>query len=353
MNKRSRIARLPLVTRPPAALPVAVPSPARPSPTARSLAALSLAALSLLFAGASIAASAAEANAARPNGFDLGAASVPVDEIRHGGPPRDGIPAIDRPKFVPAREARLAPDDRVLGIRRGALARAYPVRLLNWHEIVNDRFGDEPVVVTYCPLCGSGMAFSARAAGRTLDFGVSGLLYNSDMLMYDRATDSLWSQLMAQAVSGPLRGTRLAPLPIEHTTWRDWLARNPGTQVLSFDTGFTRDYARDPYANYEKVWELMFPVARQDMRYDTKEWVLGLRVGGEAKAYPFSELARTAGTLQDTVGGTRLTVRFDAANRSARALDARGQEIAGVTAFWFAWYAFNPDTQVFKAQGAR
>jgi len=319
----------------------------------QSLATLSLAALSLLLAGTPIAAVAADANAARPNGFDLGAASIPIDEIRHGGPPRDGIPAIDRPKFVSAREARLAPDDRVLGVRRGALARAYPVRLLNWHEIVNDRIGDEPVVVTYCPLCGSGMAFLARAAGQPLEFGVSGLLYNSDVLMYDRRTESLWSQLMAQAVSGPLRGTRLEALPIEHTTWRDWLARNPRTQVLSFDTGFARDYARDPYANYEKVWELMFPVAHQDVRYDTKEWVLGLRVGGEAKAYPFSELARTSGTLNDTVGGAKLTVRFDAANRSARAFDAQQRELAGVTAFWFAWYAFNPDTKVFKAQAGR
>lgn len=148
------------------------------------------------------------------NGFELRRPLLPADEIVQGGPPRDGIPALDEPEFVDAGDARfLEPDDRILGISLGGSARAYPVRILNYHEIVNDRIGTEPVVITYCPLCGSGMAFASEVDGRLLTFGVSGLLYNSDVLLFDRQTESLWSQLRKQAVTGPLKGLNLEMLP--------------------------------------------------------------------------------------------------------------------------------------------
>ena len=151
------------------------------------------------------------ASALQMNGFDLTGASVPIDEIHHGGPPRDGIPSIDQPRFVSAVEADfLKPDDRVLGFHRPGIARAYPISILNWHEVVNDRVGGEPIAVTFCPLCGTGMVFSTRVDGRDLTLGVSGLLYNSDVLLYDRQTESLWSQIMSEAVSGPMKGSRLA-----------------------------------------------------------------------------------------------------------------------------------------------
>jgi len=141
------------------------------------------------------------------NGFDLSGALIPVRDIESGGPPRDGIPSIDDPRFVGASKASfLAPEDRVLGVAIEGEAKAYPVAILNWHEIVNDRSLDQNFVVTYCPLCGSGMVFVADVGERALSFGVSGLLYNSDMLLYDRNTESLWSQLLAKAVSGPLKG---------------------------------------------------------------------------------------------------------------------------------------------------
>jgi len=166
------------------------------------------------------------------NGFDLSGALVPPRAIERGGPPRDGIPSIDQPRFVAAGQSGLRDSDRVLGVARNGIVRAYPVRILNWHEIVNDRLAGEPVAITYCPLCGTGMAFSARAADRELSFGVSGLLYNSDVLLYDRATGSLWSQIMSRAVTGPLRGTSLTAVPLTHTTWADWRARHPRTEVL-------------------------------------------------------------------------------------------------------------------------
>ncbi len=290
---------------------------------------------------------------ARPNGFDLAGALVPADEILRGGPPRDGIPALNDPRFVRPRDARLAAGDRVLGLRHRGVTRAYPIRILNWHEIVNDRLGGDPVAVTYCPLCGTGIAFAAMLRGNPVRFGVSGLLYRSDMLMYDTGSESLWSQIQGRAVTGPRRGETLQPLVLEHTTWRDWRSRYPHTEVLSFDTGFARDYDRDPYAGYERTWELLFPAGPQDFRLDAKAWVLGVRVATGAKAYPFDVLRREPATFVDSIGGQRVTIRHEPAHRQARVFDAQGREIPSVSAFWFAWYAFHPNTELHRRPGVR
>ncbi len=284
------------------------------------------------------------------NGFDLSDAIVPVEEIHHGGPPRDGIPAIDRPRFIDAAQTDfLAPEDRVLGIERNGVAKAYPIRILDYHEIVNDRLGDEPITVTYCPLCGTGMAFLAERDGRPVSFGVSGLLYNSDMLLYDRETESLWSQILGKAVSGPLRGTRLTPVAISHTSWDDWRARHPGTRVLSTDTGHRRDYSRSPYPGYEASERVYFPVSHVSRRYHPKERVIGLELDGHHKAYPFSELSKSNPPLSDQLGGQRIRIEYDAEHRTGRVLAADGTEIPTVIGFWFAWIAFHPDSAVYTA----
>ncbi len=290
------------------------------------------------------------AQAQTKNGFDLGNSAIPVEQIRHGGPPRDGIPSIDDPIFGTADQARfLRHDDRILGIARNGIAKAYPIRILNWHEVVNDRFGAEAIAVTYCPLCGTGMSFKAEVAGQERDFGVSGLLYNSDVLLYDRASESLWSQIASRAVSGPLVGTRLEMIATSHTSWADWRSRHPDTLVLSTDTGYRRDYGRDPYADYETDVRVMFPVGHTDPRYHPKEWVIGLNLDGATKAYPFTELSQAATPLTDRVGGQQITVEFDAEHRTGRVRVADGGELPTVMAFWFAWAAFNPDTEVFVA----
>ena len=173
-----------------------------------------------------------------PPRFDLTKHSVPLDQIADGGPGKDGIPAILAPRFVSAGEATFLQDtDRVLGLTQGADAKAYPIKILNWHEIVNDVVGGKPVVVTYCPLCGTGIAFDAAILGQRRSFGVSGLLYQSDLLMYDHQTESLWSQIGMHAVAGPLTGEKLTPVFLEHTTWGEWRAAHPATLVLSTKTG--------------------------------------------------------------------------------------------------------------------
>jgi hypothetical protein len=284
------------------------------------------------------------------NGFDLRDALVDPAEILSGGPPKDGIPAIDRPQFVKAGEAKMSPGDRILGVERNGEAKAYPVRILNWHEVVNDAIGGTPVAVTYCPLCGSGVTFDRTVQDQVRSFGVSGLLYNSDVLLYDRETNSLWSQLLGKAVTGPAKGARLALVPTAHTSWADWVARHPDTLVLSQDTGFTRDYARDPYAGYDVNPVILFPVANSSSRFDNKEVVLGLDLEGSRKAYPFGELAKTEGVIADKLAGRDIRVSYDAQHRTARVLDGNGKELPSVMTYWFAWYAFYPESAVFYAK---
>lgn len=285
------------------------------------------------------------ASSSQYNGFDITSPLIPVSEIRHGGPPRDGIPSINKPEFISARQATYLKDnDRILGIHHGKHVKAYPVRILNWHEIVND--GD--TVISYCPLCGTGMAFESDNAS----FGVSGLLYNSDMLLYDRETNSLWSQIIARAISGERKGQYLNMLPLEHTSWADWRDRHPDTQVLSDKTGYSRNYSRSPYGNYATSETLYFPVIKQNHRYHPKEQVIGLKLGEKYKAYPFTELAKSdKPTIQDTVNGVKVKIQFSAQHRSGNVFYNSGEEIPTVTSYWFAWYAFHPGTEVYQYSG--
>ena len=284
------------------------------------------------------------------NGFDLRGALIDPTEIQRGGPPKDGIPAIDRPKFVAPGEARMKWGERILGVALNGEAKAYPVRILNWHEVVNDSVGGMPVAVTYCPLCGSGVTFSRVVDDKQRSFGVSGLLYNNDVLLYDRESNSLWSQILGKAVTGPSKGVKLEVVPTTHTSWEDWIARHPDTLVLSEDTGHARDYSRDPYAGYDANPVIPFPVANSSSRFDNKDVVLGLEVDGKYKAYPFTELAKTEGLIVDTVGDREIRVAYDAKHRTARVLDAAGKELPSLITYWFAWYAFYPQGEVFYAK---
>ena len=281
--------------------------------------------------------------------LDFSNATIPLQEIFSGGPPKDGIPSLTDPEFIPAQKATtLEAEDRVLGFVHEGVAKAYPIRILNWHEVVNDRIGERDFVVTYCPLCGSGIAFDAKVKGERLLFGVSGRLYNSDVLLYDRKTGSLWSQLKMEAVTGKFSGRRLRWLPLSHTTWRDWKEQHPDTLVLSQKTGYFRNYAKDPYQGYADKEQLLFPVSNQDKRLSTKAWVLGVFIQGAAKAYPFSALSHVEVPLKDELGGKAITIHYNKVDRSAWVTDEDGGTIPSVQAYWFAWFSFYPETALWS-----
>jgi hypothetical protein len=280
------------------------------------------------------------------SGFDLSRHSVPIDEILGGGPPKDGIPAIVTPGFVSAREASfLAVDDRVIGVVRNGQAKAYPLRILNWHEIVNDRVAGDPLAITYCPLTASAIVYDRRLDGHEITFGVSGLLYQSNLLMYDKTSDSLWSQLGDRAVAGPMTGRKLGIVGSEVTSWGSWRTEHPDTLVLSRDTGFGRDYERDPYDDYAQSESLRFPVSTRDRRLPLKEPVLGIAVGKDSIAVVVSGLGAAGKPITVAVGGKEVTVRYDVGGDSIKVV-ADGRPIIAVRTYWFAWTAFHPDTRV-------
>lgn len=294
------------------------------------------------------------ASAQTLNGFDLSERSIALDAIQRGGPPRDGIPALTDPKFVAPNEVPwLEPDERVLGVAYKGIARAYPLGIMNYHEIVNDRFGDGFLAVTYCPLCFTGAAFRADDGdgGRRL-FGVSGLLFDSDVLLYDRETESLWSQIAGRAVAGPRLGESLDSVPVTNTTWENWRQEHPDTRVLSRDTAYSRDYDRDPYAAYAEDEALMFPVRFRSQGLHPKTRVFGLVLGGESRAYPFAAFPESGRyRLEDHLGGAEVKLVVDADAESARAYRG-GEEIAGLTSYWFAWFTFHPETALYDGEPA-
>lgn len=290
------------------------------------------------------------ANSKEINGFELDDALIPANQIFSGGPEKDGIPAIDNPKFVKIRAAGFMKDgDRVLGITINGESKAYPIKILNWHEIVNDSIADVSFAITYCPLCGTGIAFDSNISGQILNFGVSGLLYNSDVLLYDRETDSLWSQLLSKAVTGKHKGIALKPLPTIHTTWANWKQLHPSSSVLSIDTGYKRSYSKDPYGGYEQSRLLYFPVTNKaPARYHPKEKVLGLTLGKTYKAYPFIELNKNnKSTFTDVVNENSLTIHWNKSEKTGYVTNVQGIILPTVQSYWFAWYAFHPDTEVF------
>ena len=285
-------------------------------------------------------------------GFDIDQPLVPANEIVQGGPDKDGIPSIDQPIFKPVADYTFFDEDtRVIGVVHAEVAKAYPIPILNWHEVVNDYVGEQPVVITYCPLCGSGMAFTAKINGQRTEFGVSGLLYNSDVLLYDRRTESLWSQIRMQAIAGPRKGEKLTMVATQHTTLGSWKKAYPESLILTTRTGHIRNYQQTPYGEYENNRNLYFTPRHTSDAYHPKEWVLGIEVDGHYKAYPFSELAAHPELqLQDTFRGQTLHLHYEVLHDTATVTDGEGHLFPSITAYWFAWYAFHPQTAVFRPE---
>ena len=281
------------------------------------------------------------------NGFPLESRRIDVGEVRAGGPSRDGIPALDAPAFVPAALADWDDQAIVIGVALGGEARAYPLPVLVWHELVNDELGGVPILVSYCPLCGTGIVFDRRVGPREHRFGVSGLLYRSDLLLYDRETESLWSQILAEAVTGSSEGQRLEIVTSRMLPWKLWRERYPETTVLTTATGHRRNYAKQPYANYAHSAKLLFPT-HFDRRYHPKTRTLGLRTAtGAARAYPAEELLRAGGRVEEDFAGVPIAVAYDSEARSFEWSAPEGVE--AIEGFWFAWSAFHPKTSVYSA----
>lgn len=287
------------------------------------------------------------------NGFDVSNSLISKEKIFSGGPPKDGIPAILNPKFESASEASwLKSTDLVTGVEIEGVFKAYPLRILVWHEVVNDKVGNKPIMVSYCPLCGSTLIFDREVDSEELTFGISGLLYQSDVLFYDHQNLSLWSQLEMKAISGPKVGTEMEVLPSVLATWSEWKKKHPNTLVLSKDTGFSRDYDNMPYGGYESSTNLMFPVENSDDRYHPKEKVLVvISSDNVAKAYAFKELNKVKTPLNDKVGLDEITIKFNS-GEFVSAYDKAGNPIRSFVTYWFAWYTFRPDTLVFNASGS-
>ncbi|MEM9140800.1 MAG: DUF3179 domain-containing protein, partial [Pseudomonadota bacterium] len=277
--------------------------------------------------------------------------SINPAEIFSGGPPKDGIPAVTGPTLKPiAEETEIDDREPVMSVAiEGHPARAYPVRYLMWHEIVNDRIGDVPVAVTFCPLCNSGLVFDLRLDGRELELGVSGMLRHSDMIMYDRQTESWWQQFTGEAIIGELQGKTLTPLPALLESWAAFKARNPDGLVMAQPTGHNRPYGNNPYKSYDSGTPFLY--RGENPPHDIHPLTRVIRVGD--RAWPLTRL-REAGQLEEA----GLLLKWTEGQASA--LDtrkiAKGREVGDVVVtkpdgspvvfevvFAFAFHAFTPD----------
>jgi len=256
---------------------------------------------------------------------------IRLEELVWGGVRVDATPALDNPKMVSAVDAEyLNPDDLVFGVEIAGDARAYPLRIVNWHEMVNDVVGGMPVSLAYCTLCNAGILYGTQVTGRDqpFTFGTSGLLYRSNKLMYDRITDSLWNQFTGRPVVGPLAGSdiSLKVLPLVTTPWRLWRAKHPTTKVVSFDTGFSRDYGPDAvYRDYFGNKDLLFPASVKDRRLQQKDIVFGVRAAGGTKAWPLTAFAGGK-AIHDRVGQVDVVLIGNAEQRTVRAYESKGHK---------------------------
>ncbi len=236
---------------------------------------------------------------------------IPKQDVFDGGVGRDGIPSVDQPKFLPAEQGNfLTDEDRVLGVVDGKTVKAYPHKIMDWHEIVNDVVNHQPVSIIYCPLTGTGTVWDRTINGDVTTFGVSGLIYKNNLIPYDRKTNSYWSQMEGKSVAGEVAGTSPQFLPILETTWREWKNLFPETQIMSLETGFSRSYDFLPYFDYrDNHNKVSFPIEQEDDRLQRKELVLGLIYGSNAaKAYPLLELGDSVSVVQENLRNTNYIV---------------------------------------------
>lgn len=313
---------------------------------------------------------------------------VDYENLDRGCDRPDCIRSIDRPNFTSVDSVEyIGEDDLVIGMRMGDAVRCYPHAILNWHEIVNDSMQGKDYAVTYCPLTGSGMAWDRSVQGKTTTFGISGMLYNSNVIPYDRSTRSSWSQMKQLCVNGELMGQTPEVYPVIETSWDTWKKLYPGSRVISAATGMKRDYKTYPYETYREDEDIYFPVAHENDSLPAKTRMFGILINGKAKCYTFHDFGKGVTLVNDTAFGKHIllagsnTYNFITAfeNPEERVFrpvkdklpgifsDAdgnlydlfgycisgsrTGEHLEGVNAFmayWFAWVAFYPDLTFYK-----
>ena len=231
-----------------------------------------------------------------------------------GGPGKDGIPALSNPQFIDVSQATyLSDNDLVVGYKKGNDLRAYSHAILNWHEIVNDDVSGDKLAVVYCPLTGTATGWSRMLPSGETTFGVSSLVYNTNVIPFDRKTNSNWVQMLLKSVNGSLSGTKADNLQVIETTWKTWKEMFPSSKVLSTNTGFSRNYQSYPYGDYRTNHNtLIFSIEPDDNRIPRKERVLGVIIDGQAKVYRFSSLTSNSGLIEDTFNGESVVVAGDA-----------------------------------------
>ena len=235
---------------------------------------------------------------------------IPKNQVLDGGPGKDGIPALENPENIAVNDIDyLSDDDLVLGFQSGNEFRAYPHKILDWHEIINDELNGGEVAITYCPLTGTGIAWGRELNGQSTTFGVSGLLYNTNLIPYDRLTDSNWSQIRLNCVNGSLSGETIETFPLIETSWKTWKEMFPNSSVISTNTGFSRRYSVYPYGNYRTDnSNLLFPVTPKDERLPEKERVLGIIINNKVKAYQFESFEGQTSIILDQFDGKNIVV---------------------------------------------
>jgi hypothetical protein len=286
---------------------------------------------------------------------------VDPSKIRSGGPSKGGIgydrgiPALDQGniKFVSVLEADewIEDNELVIVLQYKGVKRVYPLQIMVWHEIANDIVAGDNLIITYCPLCGSGIAYKSEievdGVKRNSRFGTSGKLYQSNMVMYDEATETYWQQIDGKAIIGELVGQELEEVSIDTVVWRDWKTEHSDSKVLSQDTGMNRAYGTDPYGNYYEDSFLIFPVENEDNRIHPKTIIFGIEIEGNYKAYKEDDLIKL-GVIEDSVGGVNFKVTRDDVGIVKIENQNTGEEIVKERDMWFAWYAFHPTTELYE-----
>lgn len=274
---------------------------------------------------------------------------IEPSKLKAGGPPKDGIPSIDNPTFVSATQSQFEDEQLIVGVYYNGTAKAYPLNIMNWHEIVNDEIAGLPITVSYCPLCDTNSVFVRKLNGEEIEFGVSGKLFNSCLIMYDRKTDSLWSQVWGIGVGGEKVNEELKKIPAHRTTLGKWREKYPSTQVLSTDTGYNRDYSRYPYGSYYTDDKLIFNARNQEQNpHHPKEIVSYIwkpneetplnEFSGNSAYVVHSELKKEK-EREIEFNGEIITVKWNEELSTVEFLDEKGRVIPSTSAFSFVYFA--------------